>query len=66
MHARCYQTHFSDAGAIDMIEVCDDWYVRVLDRKGRQTVETFDSEDQAIEFAEHELQRLGLDAVHRL
>ena len=66
MNAPSYQTHFSEAASIDMIEVCDDWYVRVLDPRGQQIVKTFPSEVEAIEFAEDELQRLRLDSVHQL
>jgi len=66
MNALSYHSHFSEAAVIEMIEVCDDWYVRVLDQHGRQTVSTFRSEKEAIRFAEDELHRLGAEEIHRL
>jgi len=66
VHSFNYQSHANEAAVIDMIEVCDEWYVRVLDRRGRQTVKTFTNEETATAFAGDELARLGIQAIQRL
>lgn len=66
MHSFNYQSHANEAAVIDMIEVCDEWYVRVLDRRGRQTVKTFTNEETATAFAGDKLARLGIQAIQRL
>jgi len=53
-----YQSQALEA-EVGVIEVAGDWYVRIVDRHGRQTVNIFPAEDLAIAYAENQLHRLG-------
>ena len=62
MDAVQYQSEALEA-VVDVIEVADDWYVRIVDRCGKQTFNIYPSEDLAIAFAENQLHRLGLERL---
>ena len=65
MHALNYRSEALEA-EVDVIEVANEWYVRIVDSYGRQTVKTYPNEDLAIAFAENQLHRLSLEKIHRL
>jgi len=51
--------------SIEMIEAGGEWFVRVVE-KGKESVQTFDLESYAFDFAERQRVRLGLEAIVRL
>jgi hypothetical protein len=52
--------------AVELIEVDEDWYVRIIDSDGRETVNSFPMESFAVSFAEEYCRRLGLADFDRL
>ena len=51
---------------VELIEVDEDWYVRIIDRDGHETVNSFPMESFAVSFAEEHCRRLGLQTFERL
>ena len=54
-----------DATIIEMIEAGGEWFVRIVE-KGKESVQTFDLESFASDFAERQRIRLGVAAIVRL
>jgi hypothetical protein len=52
--------------AIELIEVAPDWYVRIVDREGRETVKIFPLESFAVAFAQEHCRLLGIVDFLRL
>ena len=64
---RVGDTLFSrEAAVVELIQVDDDWYVRIVDREGHETVNSFPVESYAVVFAEQHCLRLGLDQFDRI
>jgi hypothetical protein len=51
---------------VELIEVAPDWYVRIVDREGRETVNTFPMEAFAVVFAEQQCWLLSIVEFDRL
>ena len=51
---------------VELIEVDPDWYVRIIDREGHETVNTFPMESFSATFANEHCKRLGLDDFDRV
>jgi len=52
--------------AVEVMEVSGDWYVLVVDARGKEMIRTFLRESFAISYAEHQRIRLGLGKFDRL
>ena len=55
-----------EPAVVELIEVDEDWYVRIVDRQGRETVNSFPLESIAVAFAEQHCRLLGLDRFDRV
>ena len=65
MLAQSRQIHLAEP-VVEIIEVVEDWYVRIIDREGRETVNTFPTERFAVAFAEERCRQLGLNTFDRV
>ena len=54
-----------DGTSIEMIEAGGEWFVRIVE-KGKESVQTFDLESFASDFAERQRIRMGLGDIVRL
>jgi hypothetical protein len=64
---RVGDTLFSrEHAVVELIEVDDDWYVRVVDQNGRETVNSFSRERLAVAYAKEHCRPLGLEEFDRV
>jgi len=59
------QSNKVDPPAIEVVEACGEWFVRVVE-DGKATTTSFDLEAFALTFAEGQRMRLGLERIARI
>ena len=59
------QSNKVDPPAIEVVEACGEWFVRVVE-DGKATTASFELEAFALTFAEGQRMRLGLERIARI